>query len=183
MSTCFRGMGTDDAFKDEEGVLCELCNDDEGGKSMAKYSCSRCGQRYCSVKCFKSPVHQLCSEAFYKKEVDMSVQLSVSSSRSSNEDKLRLIRILDKYQDQSSDAGASWKYQPPALDLDNIVVQQEMESGKDEECRPLTSEEEVELNELLENATPEQLLKLMTPDERQRFEQVLNSGQYEVSDY
>lgn len=34
-----------------------------------KYSCPRCNVRYCSVACYKAPVHVQCSETFYKDSV------------------------------------------------------------------------------------------------------------------
>ncbi|KAJ8868966.1 hypothetical protein PR048_030507 [Dryococelus australis] len=31
-----------------------------------KYVCPRCNAPYCSVLCYKSPIHSNCSEAFYR---------------------------------------------------------------------------------------------------------------------
>ncbi len=150
------------------GIKCEFCVEAE-----YKYICPRCSRKYCSLECFKSVIHQSCSEGFYQRQVKESLPQT-----SNDEDKLKLIGILDKYGGEGSD----WKYEAP-LDYNKVEQGLQLErKDLDDKDRELTIEEEAELKQLIENATPEQLLKLMTPDERQRFEKLINSGKYEIID-
>lgn len=158
-------------FGDEKGVKCGICTDE-----IARYTCSRCSKRYCSLKCYKSEIHQSCSEAFYEKEVKKSISVP---SKDSDRDKLKLIQVLDKYQGSGRQSG-DWKYEAP---LDYNKVEEELELNREdleEKDKPLTLKEEEELKELIKNATPDQILSILTPEERQRFEEELNSGKYEV---
>lgn len=155
-------------------VECEIC---PGEKEVAKYTCSRCQKRYCSLKCYKSEIHQSCSEAFYEKEYKESMKIP---TRGSDREKLKLIEVLDKYQGGERKSSRDWQYEAP---LDYNKVEAELDLNREdieEKDKPLTKEEELELKELIKSATPDQILSILTPEERQRFEEELNSGKYEV---
>lgn len=43
---------------------CDICS-----KSNSQYTCPRCNNSYCNLKCYQSPEHTSCSEEFYKEQV------------------------------------------------------------------------------------------------------------------
>ncbi|KAK7902076.1 hypothetical protein WMY93_018845 [Mugilogobius chulae] len=47
-----------------KGTVCLLCN-----CKASVYTCPRCNVPYCSLSCYKSPEHSVCSEDFYKESV------------------------------------------------------------------------------------------------------------------
>uniref|UniRef100_A0A3B4AG79 HIT-type domain-containing protein n=1 Tax=Periophthalmus magnuspinnatus TaxID=409849 RepID=A0A3B4AG79_9GOBI len=50
--------------KSEKGAVCLLCH-----CKPSLYTCPRCNVPYCSLSCYKSPEHSVCSEDFYKESV------------------------------------------------------------------------------------------------------------------
>ena len=73
--------------------ICSTCT-----KNIARYTCPKCSEPYCSVNCYKihdgtevSEGNKLCTESFYKNRV-----LGEYHARGSDEDKMKLRGILNR---------------------------------------------------------------------------------------
>ena len=73
--------------------ICSTCT-----KNIARYTCPKCSEPYCSVECYKihdgtadSDGNKLCTESFYKNRV-----LGEYHARGSDEDRIKLRGILNK---------------------------------------------------------------------------------------
>jgi hypothetical protein len=153
---------------------CELC---EGlQKQQAKYQCSRYLKSYCSLNCYKSRAHEACSEKFYENNVKEEMRATAANDK----DKIKLLRTIESY---SSDVEGEWKYKNSNLNLQRIQDGLDIDRydlHEDELDRPLSAEEERELEELIENASSEELLRTLSPDQKRKFEELLQ--QYQVVD-
>ena len=64
---------------------CDFC--DKGGTSERPgefYTCPKCNAPYCSLKCYRSPDHIQCTEAFYKQCVQEEMK-AISAAQNSND--------------------------------------------------------------------------------------------------
>lgn len=71
---------------------CSVCGEGEG-----RYTCPRCGVRYCSVTCYRHAKHSACSEEFYRQ----CVLDNLKDSSISDKERKRMTEILVR---QHSDA-------------------------------------------------------------------------------
>ncbi|GLD63943.1 zinc finger HIT domain-containing protein 2 [Lates japonicus] len=55
---------TEDGTNARRNVVCMLCK-----SKPSCYTCPRCNLHYCSLACYQSPDHSVCSEEFYKESV------------------------------------------------------------------------------------------------------------------
>ncbi|KAF4611104.1 hypothetical protein D9613_006918 [Agrocybe pediades] len=75
-------------------VACNICR-----RQFAKYTCTRCNVRYCSLTCYRSQAHNQCSEAFYKKEIEEEIHAGPSKSL---QEKRRMMEMLQKFEEETS---------------------------------------------------------------------------------
>ncbi|RKP13725.1 hypothetical protein BJ684DRAFT_9657, partial [Piptocephalis cylindrospora] len=68
-------------------------------KKEARYTCPRCHITYCTLKCFKSPSHQECSEAFYKDQV----MLNLKGKRGDDADREEMLRMLRDLEEEDEE--------------------------------------------------------------------------------
>lgn len=149
-----------------EAHLCAFCT------NQGNYSCPRCESLYCSLACYKGEKHLLCSERFYKKNV--AEETAFDSSTRLNPDKIRdqkkVLDIVERYGSESE----GWRYETPqGVDLNTIkstldATPTEAESGVGDGAE-WTQEEEKELQDMLDKVPAEELWKVLSEEDQQRF--------------
>lgn len=65
---------------------CAFCT----AESRDLYKCPKCDRFYCSLKCYKNEKHWICSEKFYKQQVEEHVNESDSKVSGAKFDKLMI---------------------------------------------------------------------------------------------
>lgn len=139
-----------------ESHTCAFC------PNPSNYSCPKCQSLYCSLTCYKGEKHLFCSEKFYKNNVqeEHEFQNSKHMNPEKLEDRKKVLDIVDKY---SVEDEQGWKYEiPKGVDIE--TVRKDVQGDAE-----WTKEEEKELNELLENVSPEDLWKVLSEEDKQRF--------------
>lgn len=127
-----------------------LCSPDSNSpcvfcvKKVSKYTCPRCNVRYCSSSCYKSDKHSQCSELFYKD----CVLETMSEHTGSSEDKLKMLEMLKKLEEQDRDEDA--------FDADDL---------------------EERLHDIDINSDPEAVWSALTENERKEFESAVKTGE------
>lgn len=147
-------------------MKCSFCE-----RTDAQYLCPKCSKNYCSLSCYKSSLHSRCVEKFSKQQVDS----HMSKADVSDMEKEHIVRIIEKYQ-----KGDGWKYQHANEDNKRRYEQTKeylnMKGASDE---ALTAAEEEELEQLIEGSSVDDLLKMLSPEERNQFENMIRT-QYEI---
>lgn len=64
--------------------------------NLAKYTCPKCNIPYCSVACYKSKLHEECSEHFYKDCVMEEIQ----SESTGEESQAQMMQILERFNEE-----------------------------------------------------------------------------------
>lgn len=116
------------------------------------------------MACYKGEKHVFCSEKFYKTNVEEEHEFQNSSHMNPDKvaDRKKVLEIVDRYGQEYD----GWKYEvPKGVDTDKI--RKELDSSPTEP--KWTKEEEDELNELLDQVPEDELWKLLSPDDQQRF--------------
>lgn len=72
--------------------MCQFCSN-----NRAKYTCPRCNCTYCSVDCYRSEMHQKCSESFYEQCVTETLKGDIAGKQS----KAKVIDILKRHYNQT----------------------------------------------------------------------------------
>ncbi|KAK7019915.1 hypothetical protein R3P38DRAFT_2971182 [Favolaschia claudopus] len=134
-----------------ETVTCGLCR-----RQFSKYTCPTCNVPYCSLTCFRSPVHSQCSETFYKKEVESDIRAEPSKSASERQ---RMLELLKRFEEESSTQD----------DLNS-----EDEDKESDLARRLKNVD-------LESTSPDQLWTLLTADEREKFLKAMEDPSSELA--
>lgn len=163
---------------DEKCGLCEL--------QAPKYQCPRCQVDYCSVVCYKSITHQACLNAFHER--NMTELANFQEKKHSDLEKLKVIQTIQKFQNTSTDstdrhASESWHYEPVIkLNLEDLdVTKKDLENNKMYDQDENLNED---LDYLVNNSETEELLKMLSPEQRTRFEEMLETqyANYEIID-
>ncbi|XP_058825563.1 zinc finger HIT domain-containing protein 2 [Topomyia yanbarensis] len=140
----------------DQDEICKICN-----AAPSKYCCPRCNVLYCSLSCYKSTLHQQCSEGFYKENVmqqmalDKDDEIAAQSSQS-------MVEILKRLEQ---------------TDEDCVGIEDEGESFDEldsDDCDYVP-----ELAERLEGVDfddPNAIWERLTEDERMEFQGMLESG-------
>ncbi|PWN51003.1 hypothetical protein IE53DRAFT_68362 [Violaceomyces palustris] len=138
--------------------ICNICYVEQ-----AKYTCPSCNSPYCSLTCFRSKAHVGCSSDFSLKTLKEDGR--VSGTRVGEEERLRMLDILKRL--ETNDQG----YHDHMEDDDDVDEEQVEDEGQEE-----GEEERLKLLESmdLDEATPEQLLSLLSPKERERFQRAIS---------
>lgn len=113
-------------------------------RKVSKYTCPRCNVRYCSSSCYKSDKHSQCSELFYKD----CVLEAMSEHKGSPEDKLKMLEMLKKLEEQDRDEDS--------FDAEDL---------------------EERLNDIDINSDPEAVWSALTENERKEFESAVRTGE------
>ncbi|KAM3963947.1 zinc finger HIT domain-containing protein 2 [Aphomia sociella] len=134
--------------------ICGLCN-----SNISKYCCPRCDVYYCSLDCYKSDRHSVCSESFYRDCVNE----ELVSHQTDDESKSKMIEILKKMQNQD--------------DNDIDIPEELLEDG--DSVIDSDDEEDVDLHERIKDLNlddPDAIWNALTEDEKNEFEALLNQG-------
>lgn len=112
-------------------------------------------------------------EQFSKQQIDS----HMSKADVSDIEKEQIVRIIEKYQ-----KGDGWIYQHANEDNERRYEEtKEYLNMKGASEDALTAAEEEELEQLIEDSSVDDLLKMLSPEERKRFESMIRT-QYDVAD-
>lgn len=171
---------------------CVLCR-----KRAAQYTCPQCNVPYCSLACFQAPQHGACARPFADKTLRQEVgagsgqakeaQDALSTRRSNDEGESDDFALR---QDERTGHRASESERKQMMDvlcrlhaLTEDVAQEDdaananASSGindADSTSSDSAHDEEEQADINLEEASGEELLQLLSPDERARFEAIVN---------
>ncbi|XP_049813169.1 zinc finger HIT domain-containing protein 2 [Schistocerca nitens] len=73
---------------------CQICN-----RCAGKYMCPRCNISFCSVQCYQSDIHSVCSETFYKESVLCELKLENDDP----EGQRKVLEILSRMRTEEQD--------------------------------------------------------------------------------
>lgn len=118
-----------------------------------RYTCPKCQVYYCSAECYKSDRHQDCSEDFFKKLVEEALR----SDHVTTKEKENMIQILKKQKEEIEN---------------EIPIEDLLKNNLSEKIEDLGLGEEE--SEDIENI--EEMLNLMTEEERKLFEEAINDN-------
>ncbi|KAF9269090.1 hypothetical protein L218DRAFT_418922 [Marasmius fiardii PR-910] len=123
----------------QSNVICKICR-----RQLSRYTCPSCSIPYCSLICFRSPVHSDCSETFYKKEIQNGIDNQPAKSA---KERLTMMEILKRFEDSS---------------LDDEGLFDDDDEGEDDLANRFEGVD-------LENAAHEDIWDRLTEDEKSRF--------------
>ena len=147
--------------------VCQLC-----GLQPSRYSCPRCTVRYCSLSCYRSERHTQCTEAFARDGVIG----ELAGKRVSNEDRARVLDMLQRHREAYADEMAPQSWQDtPGADADD-----EEEEEDDPEADALHAAVLERLEGVDLDAVSGEELWAMLPDVmRRNFQRVVAAGTIE----
>ncbi|TPX58843.1 hypothetical protein SpCBS45565_g07887 [Spizellomyces sp. 'palustris'] len=128
--------------------ICGICH-----KQFATYTCPRCNLKYCSLACYKSENHAVCTEAFYKDSLVAELQ----GQKVPEEDRNKMLQMLKRFEKESEELEEQ---------ADEIPDLMDRLAGID-----------------LEQSTPDQILSVLTPAEREQFKASLREGSAAIRGY
>ncbi|KAG2150289.1 uncharacterized protein EDB93DRAFT_1240313 [Suillus bovinus] len=124
-------------------VLCGICR-----RQFYRYTCPGCNVAYCSLTCFRSETHSQCSEAFYRKEIQTSIE---TKSSKAHEEREKMLELLKRLEEQT-------------LEDDSILLRDQDESDSDSNDF-VSRFSGVDIS----SASSDELLRLMTKEETDKF--------------
>ncbi|XP_055348128.1 zinc finger HIT domain-containing protein 2-like [Paramacrobiotus metropolitanus] len=138
---------------------CKICTE-----KQANYTCPRCSWPYCSVECYKSPVHASCSEMFYRDCVMENLARQNSSGKGARKI-IELIQKLEENPDSNPDMFASDEAPAAAQvrSLDERLRGLDLDEDGDKIWERLTAEEKREFEEFAEKSDLSLLIDVWTP--------------------
>ncbi|XP_058445623.1 zinc finger HIT domain-containing protein 2 [Malaya genurostris] len=140
----------------DQDEICKICNN-----APSKYCCPRCNILYCSLVCYKSTLHQQCSEGFYKENVMQQMALAQDDQEAA--------------QSSQSMMGILKRLEQPEEAYAGIVDEGESVDELDsDDCDDVP-----ELAERLEGVDfddPNAIWERLTEEERMEFQGMLESG-------
>ncbi|KAI8816454.1 uncharacterized protein EV422DRAFT_545243 [Fimicolochytrium jonesii] len=136
----------------QETKICKICQ-----RQFAPYTCPRCNLQYCSVACYKSEKHSVCTELFYKDNINNELQ----GKRASDDERRKMVQMLRRFE-ESGEVGI----QP---------------DSDDEDPTPELADRLQDID--LDMASPDAILDALTPAERAEFEASLREGSDAVRSY
>lgn len=132
----------DDSNSTEGKVLCGICR-----RQFFRYTCPGCNVSYCSLMCFRSEAHSRCSETFYRKEIQTSIETKSSKSHEEREKMLELLKRLEE-QTQEEDSSSLLRDQDEsdsdANDLASRFADVDISSASSDELLRLMTKEEID---------------------------------------
>ncbi|CAG88125.2 DEHA2E13332p [Debaryomyces hansenii CBS767] len=194
-----------DPHANSSGFICGICHN-----AKSQYTCPNCSALYCSSECYNSEKHSSCSEKFYQTNIEEHLQRGERHEPTHNElkDRKKLVALLHQYNNdapksQSSyedktNTGQEWKYMAPKGVEDSLQsLQSEFniedlhklnhanksaDGDYEDEDRPLTQEESREFKTIVNESSTEQLLSMLTPEQRKEFENLIKDSNYIVDE-
>ncbi|KAG5370346.1 hypothetical protein CKK34_0438 [Yarrowia sp. E02] len=153
---------SDSSSLSAESHTCAFC------PKPSNYSCPKCRSLYCSLACYKGEKHVFCSEKFYQANVEQEHEFQNSNRMNPAKvaDRKKVLEIVDRFGQEKD----GWKYEVPG-GVDTAKIRQELGSipSEPEKEGEWTKEEEDELNELLDKVSEDDLWKMLSPEDQQRF--------------
>lgn len=113
------------------GTVCMLCK-----SKPSSYTCPQCNLHYCSLACYRSPEHSVCSEKFYKEAVLQDLK-SMGTTESEARKKMQEVLLRLRKKAESTNGGME------SLLKDAGIVSSETEEGD------MEAAEKVQIVELL----------------------------------
>jgi hypothetical protein len=141
-------------------MSCQFCSE-----AQPRYSCPRCNAAYCSLACYQKPVHQSCSEQFYKESVEAELVLRSKEDADNPVAKKKMIETLKRLHQQEVEAP--------------IVGEGSHKGDELEENDLLDSDDEVDLSERLAEVNlddADAVWSNLTEEERREFERLVDTG-------
>ncbi|KAM7359578.1 zinc finger HIT domain-containing protein 2 [Cochliomyia hominivorax] len=150
---------------------CQICKE-----KPFKYTCPRCNIVYCSVICYKSQEHLICSEEFYKQCVQD--ELNSTQNGSNKEDMRKIYEILKRLRE--SDAGLeSENFDFDGLDSDDEENETEFEEREDGKDLEEDDDDEDDIAERLKDIDindADEVWQRLTLAEKEEFKKLVSSG-------
>ncbi|KAG1842170.1 hypothetical protein DFJ58DRAFT_806926 [Suillus subalutaceus] len=133
----------EDSAEESSKVLCGLCR-----RQFSRYTCPGCNVSYCTLTCFRSEAHSQCSEAFYRKEIQTSIE---TKSSKTHEEREKMLELLKRLEEQTQEEDSSLLRDQDESDSDSNELVSRF-AGVD-----------------ISSASSDELLRLMTKEETDRF--------------
>ncbi|KAH7885856.1 hypothetical protein F5I97DRAFT_2023344 [Phlebopus sp. FC_14] len=121
-----------------EQALCRM--------QFSRYTCPTCNVPYCGLACFRSEAHSQCSEAFYRKEIEVGIKTESSKTA---EERHKMLELLKRIEEEGKEEEAL--LQDSDADEDGEDLARRME-GID-----------------ISSASTSDLLKILKKEERDKF--------------
>ncbi|KAF8909308.1 hypothetical protein CPB84DRAFT_1765790 [Gymnopilus junonius] len=134
-------------------VICRVCK-----RQFAKYTCPTCNIPYCSLTCFRSPVHNQCSETFYKKEIETDIHSGPSKTAQEQQQMMELLRNFEEEDTSERFFGE----------------EEEEDAGQSDLARRFDSVD-------LDSLSPDELWSMLTPEERKEFTKAFDDPTSELA--
>lgn len=99
------------------GTVCMLCK-----SKPSSYTCPQCNLHYCSLACYRSPEHSVCSEKFYKEAVLQDLK-SMGTTESEGRKKMQEVLLRLRKKAENTDGGME------SLLKDAGIISSETEEG------------------------------------------------------
>ncbi|KAK9428728.1 hypothetical protein V1505DRAFT_376145 [Lipomyces doorenjongii] len=159
--------------------ICVFCK-----KEYGKYSCPRCRQLYCSLACYKSKVHQTCSNSFYFDNTLATTRAALTEAESpelSTSEKKRLLELVNEYEIEAQERplgdfeglvkkASALKSQSAEIACPHDVAEDEQQSSDESKLERWRQDLEDRLTDLdLESAEFEEIWTRLTLREQTDF--------------
>ncbi|PWN91928.1 hypothetical protein FA10DRAFT_300486 [Acaromyces ingoldii] len=129
---------------------CAICHE-----ATSNFTCPACHAPYCTLACYRSPRHSACSQPFSQKT--LRDELGEDAGKVDDEERRNMMDVLRRLHNLGADDEAEYNN----------------EAGQEGDEEDGGENANIDIGGL-EEATPEQLLELLSPDERARFEAAIN---------
>ncbi|KAG1728095.1 hypothetical protein EDB19DRAFT_169255 [Suillus lakei] len=159
----------DDSNSTDGKVLCDICR-----RQFSRYTCPGCNVSYCSLTCFRSEAHSQCSETFYRKEIQTSIE---TKSSKTHEERGKMLELLKRLEDQTQEEDSSLLRDQDESDSDaNDLVSRfagvDISSASSDELLRLMTKEEIDkFFNALRDPTSQLAQQLLSSEELQSVRQ------------
>ncbi|KAG2056745.1 hypothetical protein BDR06DRAFT_952379 [Suillus hirtellus] len=150
-------------------VLCGICR-----RQFSRYTCPGCNVSYCNLTCFRSEAHYQCSETFYRKEIQTSIE---TKSSKTHEERQKMLQLLKRLEEQTQEEDSSLLRDQDESDSDSSDLVSRFadvdisSASSDELLRLMTKEEIDKFFNALRDPTSQLARKLLSSEELQSVRQ------------
>jgi len=150
-------------------VLCGICR-----RQFSRYTCPGCNVSYCNLTCFRSEAHYQCSETFYRKEIQTSIE---TKSSKTHEERQKMLELLKRLEEQTQEEDSSLLRDQDGSDSDSSDLVSRFSgvdissASSDELLRLMTKEEIDKFFNALRDPTSQLAQKLLSSEELQSVRQ------------
>ncbi|KAG1792620.1 uncharacterized protein HD556DRAFT_1444300 [Suillus plorans] len=140
------------------------------GIQFSRYTCPGCNVSYCNLTCFRSEAHYQCSETFYRKEIQTSIE---TKSSKTHEERQKMLELLKRLEEQTQEEDSSLLRDQDESDSDsNDLVSRfagvDISSASSDELLRLMTKEEIDkFFNALRDPTSQLAQKLLSSEELQ----------------